>query len=101
MNGVSYARLRDGTWGLRASEPGALAPGETVLVRRRDGASKYEVVGRVLCEGPSFALATIRRPSRRPESRRQGWGCRRCGGPLRDTRTGPSTDCECGDCAAR
>lgn len=53
---VTYTRLRDGSWGLRG--PGLVA-GNTVIVTRRSGAPKTEVVGKVLWSGDGVSLATI------------------------------------------
>ena len=40
---ITYAKLKDGTWGLRV--PGEIAPGTSATVTKRDGTTKTEIVG--------------------------------------------------------
>jgi hypothetical protein len=54
---VTYAKLNDGSWGIRAD--GALAVGQTVTVTKRDGTTKSETVGRVIWKGDGVTLAAI------------------------------------------
>lgn len=45
----TYTHLRDGSWGVRVA--GKASDGETVTVRKKDGATKTETVRRVLWSG--------------------------------------------------
>lgn len=54
---ITYAKLKD-NWGLRG-EATLLAPGVTVMVKKKDGTTKTEVVGQVVWTSNGVALATI------------------------------------------
>lgn len=56
--GVTYTKLRDGSWGLRGPAA-ALKPGASVTVAKRSGETKTETVGRVLWTGDGVAMTTI------------------------------------------
>lgn len=78
---VTYAKLRDDTWGLRAE--GKLVPGASVKVTKRDGTTKTETVGRVVWTGNGVTLATIANVSG-DNGRTNGSGralCAECGRP--------------------
>lgn len=53
---TTYTKLRNGSWGLRGHD---LAAGAQVVVSKRDGSTKTEVVGRILWTGQGITLATI------------------------------------------
>jgi hypothetical protein len=55
---ATFAKLRDGTWGLRGPVA-EVVPGATVRVTRRDGSAKSEVVGTIVWRNDEVALATI------------------------------------------
>jgi hypothetical protein len=69
----TYAKLRDGSWGVRVQ--GAAASGDVVVVTKRDGTSKTETIGRVVwtCRAsarptasdgaPEFTLCSIAAPA--------------------------------------
>lgn len=62
MTTTTYARLRNGEWGLRVQ--GAIpAPGTTLVVAKRDGSTKQEVVEKVVWSGDGVALCAIARVS--------------------------------------
>ena len=54
-----YARLPDGTWGVRVEGP-APRPGAFVRVTKRDGSSKLEVIQRVVWTEGETHLCSIR-----------------------------------------
>ncbi len=55
---TNYAKLNDGSWGIRSDEK--LAVGQCITVAKRDGTSKSEMVTRVVTSGAGYSLATIR-----------------------------------------
>lgn len=57
---TTYAKLRDGSWGIRW-EGTSLKAGAKVLVERRDGSRQIHTVGRVVFRGNGICLATIAR----------------------------------------
>lgn len=60
---TTYTKLLGGVeWGLRGEN---LVSGQTVIVRRRDGITKREVVGHVLSNENGICIATIKRFERR------------------------------------
>jgi len=98
---VTYAKLSDGTWGVRGPAE-ALVFGEIVEVTKRTGETKREMVGGRISE--AFGVATNRIAQRgrapRPKSARQSHyvGVESCGGPCpvtgrRCTRRDPCHDC--------
>lgn len=97
---ASYAKLRDGSWGIRVQ--GAAAPGETITVTKRSGETKQETVARVLWSGNGVSLCSIERDG---GSRRGGYPYRGMGGnycyypcPVSGRKccpqNGPCHDCE-------
>lgn len=60
---ATYTKLRNGDWGLRI--PGGATAGQTVVVRKRDGRTHEERVGRIVWTGTdrngsgTVAIATI------------------------------------------
>ena len=94
---TTYAKLKDGSWGIRGS---GLTPGASVTVTKRDGSTKTETVGAVLWTAPdgSVALASIAaRTGNRGGYRRNsggGGGCHTDGNC--SSVCNPST-CPCGD----
>jgi|GEM_PF-2243361 len=64
---ASYAKLQDGSWGIRAS--GKLVAGQTVTVTKKSGESKPETVAAIVWTGPDrdggeSTLATIKATSK-------------------------------------
>ena len=62
---VTFAKLRNGDWGLRADTP--IEEGQSVTVALKDGGSKKAVVGKILWSGDSagktITLATVQKDS--------------------------------------
>lgn len=58
MADVRFARLRDGSWGVRA-EGTALSPGQTVRVAKKDGTEVVARVGRLLWSKDGVTLVTV------------------------------------------
>lgn len=54
---ATYAKLRDGTWGVRV--PGTVRPGDRLTVVKRSGEAKTETVAAIVHAGDGFTLATI------------------------------------------
>lgn len=78
---ASYAKLRNGGWGVRI-EGNRPERGEGVTVTKRDGRTKNETIGRVLWSGDGVHLCTIDRDEDdRPRGRRHNDddGCPSCG----------------------
>jgi hypothetical protein len=75
MAGIVYARLRDGSWGIRADGV-KIEPGRTVTVRKRDGTEQAETVGRVVWSGDGVTLASL--VAREPRGGRVKSGGRVC-----------------------
>lgn len=60
---ITFARLRDGTWGLRATDYSRrrIVPGARVEVSKADGTTRWVNVDRVIHRGRFGVLATIAR----------------------------------------
>lgn len=76
---ISYARLRDESWGIRVASHHPFSPGEEVVVRKADGTTKREILGNIVDRdrGAFPAPATyyrIQRGSRRSTPRRPTHG---------------------------
>jgi hypothetical protein len=54
---ASYTKLKDGSWGVRAS--GKLTDGATVVVSKRDGSTKPETIQKVLWSGKDQKTGAI------------------------------------------
>lgn len=83
MSAGTYTRLRNGDWGVRVPESDA-AEGTSVLVRKRSGETKKEVIARVVWRGDGVAICAISRAPRRRDSglhyeRGVGLVCDECG----------------------
>ena len=61
--GATYAKLRDGSWGVRVTGPAAA--GQSVTVRKKDGTSKVERIAAVVWEGDGVTLCSIEARERR------------------------------------
>jgi hypothetical protein len=96
---ATYAKLRDGSWGVRV-QGGGVEPGETVTVTKKSGETKVERIGRVLWNGDGISLCTLAASQPRYNS-----GCRDdaavyCYGPCPVTglkccaKNGPCHDCQ-------
>jgi hypothetical protein len=55
---ATFAKLRDGTWGLRGPVE-QMIPGATITVTKKDGSAKSEVIGVIVWKDDEVALATI------------------------------------------
>lgn len=56
---ATYAKLTSGKWGVRVT--GAVpSPGTTVVVTKKDGSTRTEVIEKVVWQGEGVALCTIR-----------------------------------------
>lgn len=55
---TNYAKLNDGSWGIRSDKK--LTVGQILTVTKRDGTSKSETVSRVVTSGVGYSIATIR-----------------------------------------
>lgn len=58
---ATYTKLRDGSWGIRATN--AVAPGASISVTKKSGENKIENIGRVIWSGNGVWLATIEKSS--------------------------------------
>src|SRR4029077_1690533 len=96
----TYTKLRDGSWGVRSDV--RVSAGDTVTVRKKDGASKQETVRAVLWSGPDSKTGhTVWLCSIAQREQRSGYGnygssggytCRVCG---HDGDTCADLDCTC------
>jgi hypothetical protein len=59
----TFAKLRDGTWGVRVQ--GSPQSGDTVLVSRKDGTQSKQTIDQVVYTGSGFSLVTIVQTGRR------------------------------------
>ena len=55
---ATFAKLRDGTWGIKGHES-QIQAGKHVPIAKRDGTMTLEQVGRVVWTGGGQAIATI------------------------------------------
>lgn len=55
---ATYTKLQSGDWGLRGT-PSELTAGAVVTVRKSNGETKRETVGRVVWTGNGVSIATI------------------------------------------
>lgn len=85
---ITYGKLKDGTWGLRV-EGTSVSAGASVVVRKKDGSTKTEVVASIVWQGTTRSgqpgmLCTIERVERpeplsvdgSPAIRGQHWSTR-------------------------
>jgi hypothetical protein len=92
---ATWARLRDGTWGVRLVGLAAVAPGTAVTVLTRAGRAQTAVVDRIVwhgtdARGQPVTLARVRDADRSPAAsarcvecgRPARTRCARCGAPL-------------------
>lgn len=70
MPNNTYAKLRSGDWGVRASVP--VEPGAVVQVTKQSGEVKDEIIDKVLWRGEGIALCSIRQ---RPRKHAGGCAC--------------------------
>lgn len=59
MTYPTYTKLKDGSWGVRATGGQHLTAGATVTVAKRDGTTKTETIKAVLWSGDGVTLASI------------------------------------------
>jgi len=75
---ATYTQLRDQSWGVRVI--GTVAAGQAVVVTKKDGTLKTEIVARVLWSGHDSKTGTVVSLCSIGSSRRQGRGiCVSCG----------------------
>jgi len=97
---TTYTQLRSGAWGIR--HQGALTPGATVTVTKRDQTTRTETVDRVVWTDGTTTLATIRqtqRASTGTRRRQPSWA--RGGGAWTGCRMGcreGAPNPQCADC---
>ena len=76
MANITWAKLRDGNWGLRSDA--ALERGFVVTVTRKNGVTSPAIVGnRVATDGATWWLYAIGSKCDVEPSRMQGWGISR------------------------
>jgi hypothetical protein len=61
MAQATYTKLRDGSWGIRATTP--VTAGQVITVTKKDGTQKQEKVGAVVWKGDGVVLASLSRES--------------------------------------
>ena len=66
----TYAKLHNGSWGIRAK--GIVTAGETVTVTKRDGTTKTETVGRVLSCKDGLSICAIEQATSGSRGGRRG-----------------------------
>jgi hypothetical protein len=98
MASITYAKLKDGSWGIRADGT-ALTVGQIVTVTKKSGETKSETVARVLWTGDGITLAAIVPSTPTPSSSANT--TRAASSPGRSRKTGgnglgPRTGCSCG-----
>lgn len=69
MSNATYTKLRDGSWGIRATA--AVSPGSLVTVTKKSGESKSETVDRIVWSGNGVWLCSIRKTA----AERTGCSC--------------------------
>jgi hypothetical protein len=75
---ITYCKLRDGSWGIRSSHP--VTAGQVVSVTKKGGETRQEKVGRVICSGAEYCIATVSaRSSARSRSSGSRYECEECG----------------------
>lgn len=71
---ASYAKLRDGSWGLNVTTSRTPLPGAVIIVTKRDGTTKSEYIGQILWSGEGRFLCTIERNDAPRSASRSGFG---------------------------
>lgn len=78
ITSCTYAKLRDGSWGLRIV--GKAVEGAKVTVKKKNGTENEAVVGTILYTENGVSLATIQeKPRQRSNSRSNRYTCDECG----------------------
>lgn len=54
---ASYTKLKSGEWGIRVE--GTVSSGDTVSVKKKDGTTKVEKVGKIIWTGNGVSLCTV------------------------------------------
>ena len=66
---TTWTKLRDGSWGLRATE--ALVEGATIVVAKKDGSTSTVKVGRAVWNGNGVWLYAVAPTADKPAARRK------------------------------
>lgn len=76
---ATYSKLKDGTWGVRVefSGKGSISAGDRVVVKKKSGEKKEEVIDRVLWKGNGIFLCSIK--DAKPASGESRAMCMECG----------------------
>jgi hypothetical protein len=94
----TYTKLRDGTWGLKVTEP--VSPGQVITVTTKSGESRKETVIRTIWTGPTHSVCTFAaHPRKATKSRLSNGRCRECRGPIVDAPHCKAREGLCGSCA--
>jgi len=102
---ITYTKLRDGSWGVRA--PASTKAGDTITVTKKSGETKVERVERVLWTGDGIALCALapssgysaQRVQRTSSAGGTSGRCRECRGPIRSSPEHRAMGGLCGSCA--
>lgn len=78
---ATYSKLKSGDWGVRIE--GAVKPGATVEVTKKDGSRKSEIITKVIWTGGGISLCAIERTGNGNSADSTGARkCADCGGPV-------------------
>lgn len=90
-NSATYAKLRDGSWGVRVA--GEVMAGALVTVVKKSGETKQERIAKVLFSGDGVSICSIATGGNaRPARLRRGCGCN---ADCCDSRCLCGSDCNC------
>ena len=74
---ISYAKLRDGSWGIRSTEKVTI--GQTVTVTKKDGSLAVEKIAKIVWEGNGVWLCAVEPKSHASRKGGSGNVCAECG----------------------
>lgn len=74
---ATYAKLKDGSWGVRSTSP--VKPGAVITVTKKSGDSKMETISRVLWSGDGVFLCAIAASKSASSSSYRAGTCTHCG----------------------
>ena len=105
-NTVTFAKLRNGDWGVRVRADRAPQRGDVVTVNKADGSTKQVTIEQVVWSGEGAHLCSIAddRVTTRPRgtsarAARPAGRCRVCRGPIQDCSYQRAMAGMCGACA--